>query len=71
DSERCKKITIPVLVCKAQVDKSVYGEKEDEFVNLLPNGRLVQFEGSRHEIYASGDETLLKYYQTIESFLDE
>ncbi|MCH5197341.1 MAG: alpha/beta hydrolase [Oscillospiraceae bacterium] len=71
DPERCKKIEIPVLLCQPEEDSSVISEKEDEFISLVQNGRLEKFYNCKHEIYASVDETLLIYLQTIEAFLKE
>lgn len=69
DPARCKNITCPLLLCQPETDTSVISEKENEFVSLLPNGRLVQFPNSRHEIFMSVDSTMLMYLQTIEKFL--
>lgn len=69
DPARCKNITCPVLLCQPEEDGSVVSEREDEFIKLIPDGRLEKFENSRHEIYASVDATVLKYLQTIEAFL--
>jgi len=71
DPERCKKIEIPVLLCQPEEDSSVISEKENEFISLIPNGRLKQFSKCKHEIYAAVDETVLEYLQTIEAFLNE
>ncbi len=71
DPARCRKIDLPVLLCKPAEDGAVIPEKEDAFIALLPNGRLQQFPNSKHEIYASVDETVLMYLQTIEAFLKE
>ncbi|MBR6702771.1 MAG: hypothetical protein IKI78_06470, partial [Clostridia bacterium] len=71
DPARCAKIDIPVLLCQPEEDGSVVSEKEDEFIALVPNGKLVRFPASRHEIYGSGDATVLYYLQTIEKFYKE
>ncbi len=68
DPERCKKITLPVLLCQAEDDGSVYNDKEEEFVKFVKNIRLERFPGSRHEIFGSVDGTMLPYLQTIEKF---
>ncbi|MBQ7689130.1 MAG: alpha/beta hydrolase [Clostridia bacterium] len=69
DPARCKKIDVPVLLCKPEEDSAVIPEKEDAFISLIPNGRIEKFTNCRHEIYASVDDTVLKYLQTIEAFL--
>ena len=71
DPERNKNITVPVLLCQPEQDSSVISEKENEFIDQLKNGRLVQFKNCKHEIYASVDETVLEYLQTIQDFLAE
>ncbi len=68
DPARCAKIETPILLCQPEVDGSVVSEKEDEFIKLVPDGRLVQFKNSRHEIYGSVDDTVLEYLKTIEEF---
>ncbi len=68
DPARCAKIETPILLCQPEEDGSVVSEKEDEFIKLVPDGRLVQFKNSRHEIYGSVDETVLEYLKTIEEF---
>lgn len=69
DPARCVKIQCPVLLCQPAEDKSVISERENDFIALVPHGRLVQIPDSRHEIYLSIDSALLFYLQTIEAFL--
>ena len=71
DPARCVRIQCPVLLCQPAEDKSVISERENDFIALVPNGRLVQIPDSRHEIYLSVDSALLIYLQTIEAFLKE
>ena len=68
DPARCKKITCPVLLCQPETDTSVYSEAEDEFIALVPDGKLVQFKNCKHEIYMSVDETMKAYLETIRAF---
>lgn len=70
DLRRCAKIKIPVLICQPEEDSAVVSAKEDEFVKLIPDGRLEKFTGCRHEIYMSSDETLRKYLDVIYEFLN-
>ncbi|MCR5042378.1 MAG: alpha/beta hydrolase [Clostridia bacterium] len=67
--ERCKKIDCPVLLFQPEEDTSVISEKENEFIALVPDGRLVQLPNCRHEIYASVDGTVLMYLNEIGEFL--
>ena len=71
DPARNKNITIPVLLCQPEEDTSVISEKENAFIAQLSDGRLVRFRNCKHEIYASVDETVLEYLQTIQAFLAE
>jgi|LSQX01.3.fsa_nt_gb lysophospholipase len=66
----CSRIDIPVLLCQAEEDGSVENPKHNEFVKKLPDGRLVWFRDSRHEIYLSGSEVLQKYLDTIFEFIE-
>ena len=69
DPVRCKKISCPVLLCQPEVDTSVYSEAEDEFIKLVPDGKLVQFKDCKHEIYMSVDGTMKAYLDEIRAFL--
>ena len=69
DKNRNSRISVPVLLCQPEEDSSVFSEKEDEFIKLVKNGRLVRFTECRHEIYNSVDNTVKEYLDTIESFL--
>ena len=69
DPKRNAKIQIPVLLFQPEEDHSVVSEKEDVFIAMVRFGRIVKLRGCRHEIYASVDDTLLKYLQAIEAFL--
>ncbi len=66
-----QKIDIPVLLFQPEEDSSVESDKEDEFISMIPHGRLVKLKHCKHEIYCSIDETMLEYLRTIESFLNE
>ncbi|MCR5523669.1 MAG: alpha/beta hydrolase [Clostridia bacterium] len=69
NDENCKKINIPVLLCQAEEDGSVVPSKHNVFIDKLSDGKLIKFEGSRHEIYLSPDNVLQYYLDTILSFL--
>lgn len=64
-------IACPVLLLQAETDGSVVNEAEDKFIALVPQGRLVQVPGSKHEIYASTDDVLEGYYQMLFDFIGE
>lgn len=68
DPKRNAKIQIPVLLFQPEEDRSVVSEKEDEFIAMVRYGQIRKLRGCRHEIYASVDETLLKYLRLIEAF---
>ena len=69
DIDRCKRIKVPVLICQPESDSSVYSDKEDKFLTLIPNGIIKKFVNCRHEIYMSVDDTVLEYINEIEAFL--
>lgn len=69
DPVRCKLITCPVLLCQPETDSSVFSDAENEFIALVPDGRLENFKFCRHEIYMSIDETVKEYLDTIREFL--
>lgn len=68
DKKRNEAIKIPVLLFQPVEDSSVYSEKENEFIAMIPNGRLEVMEKSKHEVYMAVDETLEKYLTMIEEF---
>lgn len=69
DPDRCKKITAEVLLFQAQNDKLVINEKQDEFINLISNGKLIKTENTKHEIYMSTNDVMEKYLDDINNFL--
>lgn len=69
NKERCNNVEIPLLLCQAEIDGSVIPEKHNDFIKLIPNGKLVHFKGSKHEIFLSPDDVLQYYLNTIAEFL--
>ena len=67
----CTKISIPVLLCQAEEDGSVIPEMHNVFIDKVNGGKIVKFDGSRHEIYLSPTNVVQKYIDTIFDFLDE
>ena len=68
DKKRCKNISIPVFLCQPEEDTSVYSDAENEFISLIPDGKLKQYKNCKHEIYAAVDDTVFEYLQDIEKF---
>ena len=62
------RIRIPVLVCQAGHDYYVDNEGQNELAKQAKYVKLVRFPDARHEIYASDEMTLEKYYQEILEF---
>lgn len=71
DKKRNEAVTLPVLLFQPVEDTSVFSEKENEFLALIPDGRIEIMDKSKHEIYMAVDETLEKYLAKIEEFLAE
>lgn len=67
--ENCRAIQIPVLLFQADEDAFVVGSRQQEFVDKLPNARLVHMDNTKHEIYYSSDEVLQDYLNQILNFL--
>ena len=64
-----EKLTLPVLVMQASEDNSVLNEPMDAFVQRLPNGRKIRFEGARHEIFRCKDTDVCRWMDEILAFL--
>ncbi|MBR3595914.1 MAG: alpha/beta hydrolase [Clostridia bacterium] len=69
DTARNSRIKAKVLLCQPEEDSSVFSDKEDEFIKLVKNGKLIKFTNCKHEIYMSVDNTVKEYLDTIENFL--
>ena len=63
-------IRCPVLLLQAEHDHMVENAAQERFIERMPNGRLVQIKGSKHEIAMSPDDVLERYYDTMLDFLD-
>lgn len=62
-------ITADVLLCQAALDTVVLLPPQDQFIQQVPHGRKAVFEDAKHEIYFSSDSTMLRYVETVISFL--
>ncbi len=67
--KHCARVKIPVLLCQADNDTFVGAKGQEKFIRQIPNGKLVHFDGTKHEIYLSTDEILDKYWNEIDTFL--
>ncbi len=65
-----ERIKIPVLVCQAGHDIYVDNEGENDFARRVKHAKLIQFPDAKHEIYASDEKTLEKYYKEILEFFN-
>lgn len=63
-------IGCPVLLLQAENDDTVDNGAQQQFINLVPQGRLAQIPGSKHEIFMSGDDALNVYYEKLFGFLE-
>ena len=64
-----KESAVPVLLFQAETDTLVDPEAQAEFIQRIPNGRLVRVPGSKHEIYRSEDPILETYWDQLLAFL--
>ncbi len=64
-------ITIPVILMQASMDTLVLPEPQSQFAQLVPNCRLVRFDGCKHEIFNATDDIILDYYKTVFDFYNE
>ncbi len=67
----CAKITAPVLIFQSPDDHLVKASSIRRFAAQTPSARLIQIEGSRHEIYNSPSHVLTGYYQALFRFLQD
>lgn len=61
-------IKAELLIFKPQEDRQLLEEYQDMFIERLQGARVVQTEGSKHEIFGSTDDVLEKYYEEILKF---
>ncbi len=64
------KITVPVLLLQAESDNMVKEQEQQEFIEKVPEGRMVKVPGSKHEIYRSENPVLEEYWKLVLDFLD-
>jgi lysophospholipase len=63
-------INTPVLVLQAGEDAIVDNKVQSEFVERLPQGRLVRIEGAMHELLKETDALRAQVWQAIGEFMD-
>lgn len=71
DPANAGEIGCPVLLLQAERDHMVENDAQNRFIDMVPQGKLMQIPGSKHEIFMSSDDVLEGYYQTLFSFLAE
>lgn len=64
------RVTIPVLLCQAEMDDIVFLPPQDKYIAQLPNGRLQRFAG-KHELFNSHDEVMKPYVAAVIDFFTE
>lgn len=69
DREIQAKITIPVLLLQAALDDVVLLPPQDQYISLLPHGRLIRVEDAKHEIFNSTDDVMMPYVQKVLAFV--
>ena len=71
DKKRNAIIPIPVLLCQAALDDVVLLPPQDTYIRQLPHGKLLRFEGAKHEIYNATDDVMQPYVRQLLTFLTE
>lgn len=64
-------ITVPVLILSAGDEMVVSNRAQHRVASMLPDCRLVSFEGARHELLLERDEVREKVWAAIDRFLGE
>ncbi|UUX50554.1 alpha/beta hydrolase [Nisaea acidiphila] len=65
------RITVPVLILSAGDEMVVSNAAQHEIASMLPDCRLVSFEGARHELLLERDELREKVWGEVDAFLIE
>lgn len=65
------RIKIPVTLMQAGIDTLVDPAGYDDFMDRVPQARLIRYEGAKHEIYNAGDVERKKYFRDVISELDK
>lgn len=66
--KNASKIKAEVLLCQAGLDDVVLLPPQERFISLVPSGKLIRYEQTKHEIYNSTDDVMRKYVADILSF---
>lgn len=69
--ENLKKISCPVLVFQAEDDQYVTDYGEYYFVNHVEQAKLIYVKGAKHEIFQSGNDIIIPYYNKVFQFYDD
>lgn len=62
-------VKTPTLLCQAGLDDTVRLPEQEQFIGLLPKGKLLRFDTAKHEIYNSTDDVMKPYVQAVLEFL--
>lgn len=64
-----ERITIPVRLYSAELDKTVLIEPQKQFIHHVAKGKFVNVPKARHEIYRSTDDVLYPWWRDMLRFL--
>lgn len=67
----CDKLKLPVLLLQAGRDTMVENRVQNQFVQRLPDCRLVQFPTAKHEIFRSEDGVVKEFTEAILTFVEK
>lgn len=62
-------ISCPVLVFQAEHDTFVSPKGHYQFINAVPNSKLIFVKDAKHELYNTKNELMIPYFNTIFQFL--
>lgn len=65
----CDKLKLPVLLLQAGQDTMVENGAQNQFVQKLPDCRLVQFPTAKHEIFRSENKIVGEFVESVLDFL--
>lgn len=68
--ENLAKISVPILLFQAENDSLVEEEGLYKFASGVDMITFKFAEGSKHQVFSAGNETMIPYYNTIFAFLD-
>ncbi len=70
DDSNCSRVAADVIIYQPEQDARVISSYQDVFARKLPKARIVHIMNSKHEIFATTNDVLKGYLDSIFEFLD-